>query len=86
MTDLLTIQEYKAIAASLDLPQNAFIDGTFRLGTPDEVMTTEVLSELYGSHVEVIRRSGRIIVVGAEDMHHSHHDVAEPRLPVAALR
>lgn len=62
------------------------IDGTFRLGTPDEVMTTDVLSELYGSHVEVIRRSGRIIVVGAEDMHRSHHDLADPRTPVEALR
>ena len=62
------------------------IDGTFRLGTPDEVMTTEVLSELYGSHVEVIRRSGRIIVVGAEDMHRSHHDLAEPRLAGEAFR
>ena len=62
------------------------IDGTFRLGTPDEVMTTEVLSELYGSHVEVIRRAGRIIVVGAEDMVHSHHDVAEPRTPVELRR
>lgn len=61
------------------------IDGTFRLGTPDEVMTTEVLSELYGSHVEVIRRSGRIIVVGAEDMHRSHHDLEEPRTPVEML-
>lgn len=62
------------------------IDGTFRLGTPDEVMTTEVLSELYGSHVEVIRRSGRIIVVGAEDMHHSHHDREHPMAPVEATR
>lgn len=57
------------------------IDGTFRLGTPDEVMTTEVLSELYGSHVEVIRRNDRIIVVGAEDMSHTHHDGEAPRLP-----
>jgi zinc/manganese transport system ATP-binding protein len=58
------------------------IDGTFRLGTPDEVMTTEVLSELYGSPVEVIRRAGRIIVVGAEDTHQTHHDREQPRLPV----
>jgi zinc/manganese transport system ATP-binding protein len=62
------------------------IDGTFRLGTPDEVMTTEVLSELYGSHVEVIRRAGRIIVVGAEDMHQSHHDRLDPRTPVELRR
>ena len=30
MSDLLTIQDYKAIAAGLTLPQNAFIDGAFR--------------------------------------------------------
>ncbi len=30
MSNLLTLQEYKAIAADLDLPVNAFIDGAFR--------------------------------------------------------
>ena len=40
MTDLLTIQEYKAIAASLDLPQNAFIDGTFRPAIGGKTFTT----------------------------------------------
>jgi gamma-glutamyl-gamma-aminobutyraldehyde dehydrogenase len=30
MTDLLTHEEYQAIAASLDLPQNAWIDGAYR--------------------------------------------------------
>ncbi|MDP5307567.1 aldehyde dehydrogenase [Paracoccus spongiarum] len=30
MSELLTTEEYKAIAASLELPQNAFIDGGFR--------------------------------------------------------
>ncbi len=30
MTDLLTTEEYKAIAAGLDLPTQAFIDGSFR--------------------------------------------------------
>ncbi|SEN65447.1 gamma-glutamyl-gamma-aminobutyraldehyde dehydrogenase [Gemmobacter aquatilis] len=30
MTDLLTHEEYRAIAASLDLPQNAYIDGGYR--------------------------------------------------------
>lgn len=30
MTDLLTHEEYQAIAASLELPQNAWIDGGFR--------------------------------------------------------
>lgn len=30
MSDLLTAEEYRAIAAGLSLPQNAFIDGTYR--------------------------------------------------------
>ena len=41
--------------------------GRFSVGTPHEVMTTEVLSELYDSHVEVIHANGRIVVVGLPD-------------------
>ncbi len=33
-------------------------------------MTTETLSELYGSDVEVLRVNGRLIVIGGEDAHH----------------
>lgn len=47
--------------------------GGFRLGDVDEVMTSETLSELYRSDVEVIRRGKRLIVVGAGDDEHSHH-------------
>lgn len=42
-------------------------DGRFRVGTVEEVMTTEVLSELYGSRVEVSRVNGRLVVVGLPD-------------------
>ena len=49
-------------------------EGSFRIGTPDEVMRTDVLSELYGSHVDVIRSHGRLIVVGAQD----HFEVSSP--------
>ena len=38
--------------------------GRFTIGSPDEVMTTEVLSQLYGTHVEVLHSNGRIVVVG----------------------
>jgi zinc/manganese transport system ATP-binding protein len=48
--------------------------GRFMVGTPEEVMTTEVLSELYGSHVEVIHANGRIVVVGLPDATTHHHD------------
>lgn len=46
--------------------------GSFRIGTPDEVLRSEVLSELYGSPVDVIRTRGRVIVVGVPDASHGH--------------
>jgi zinc/manganese transport system ATP-binding protein len=48
-------------------------DGAFRFGTPDEVMNSATLSELYRSEVEVIRRRGRLIVLGADDHREHHH-------------
>jgi zinc/manganese transport system ATP-binding protein len=48
--------------------------GQFRVGTPEEVMTTEVLSSMYNSHVEVIQSEGRIVVVGLPDATHHHGD------------
>ncbi len=50
------------------------MDGAFRVGTPEQVMRSEVLSELYQSPIEVIRRPGQIIVLGAETAVGSHHD------------
>lgn len=46
-------------------------NGQFRIGTPDEVLTSEVLSDLYGTAVDVLRNQGRIVVVGTQD--HDHH-------------
>jgi zinc/manganese transport system ATP-binding protein len=47
----------------------------FRIGTPDEVLRSDVLSELYDSPVDVIRAGGRVVIVGAPDEHHLHdHD------------
>lgn len=48
--------------------------GGFRIGTPEEVLRSEVLSELYGSRVDVIRTHGRVIVVGTPDGAHGHPD------------
>jgi zinc/manganese transport system ATP-binding protein len=41
--------------------------GGFRIGTPDEVLTSESLSRLYGTQVDVIRVRDRITVVGVPD-------------------
>jgi zinc/manganese transport system ATP-binding protein len=46
------------------------VGGRWCVGTPDEVMTTETLSNLYGGPVDVLRLRGRIVVVGAPDDHH----------------
>ncbi len=42
--------------------------GRFRLGPPDEVMTSASLSALYGAPVDVISAHGRLVVVAANDM------------------
>ncbi|MCW1249372.1 ABC transporter ATP-binding protein [Acaricomes phytoseiuli] len=52
--------------------------GRFQMGTPDEVMTSEVLSDLYQTPIDVLRSNGRILVSGHPDAtthhHHSPHD------------
>ncbi|WP_066522771.1 metal ABC transporter ATP-binding protein [Curtobacterium ammoniigenes] len=54
--------------------------GRYRIGTPDEVLRPEVLSDLYGTPVDVVRTMGRIVIVGSTDTHdhlgeHHHHSV-----------
>ncbi|MDH6182402.1 zinc/manganese transport system ATP-binding protein [Microbacteriaceae bacterium SG_E_30_P1] len=44
--------------------------GRFTVGTPDEVLRSEVLSSLYGTDVEVFRRGGRVFVAGAAEAGH----------------
>lgn len=43
------------------------VDGRFRIGPPEEVMTTEVLTDLYRAPVDVLRVRGRLVVVGTGD-------------------
>jgi zinc/manganese transport system ATP-binding protein len=52
--------------------------GRWAAGTPETVMTTETLSALYGSHIDVIKVHGRTVVVGGDEGGHhppggSHH-------------
>lgn len=46
--------------------------GRFRIGAPDEVLRSDVLSELYGTPVEVLRAGGRVLVAGIPDSPHHH--------------
>jgi zinc/manganese transport system ATP-binding protein len=42
-------------------------NGRVASGTTDEVVRPEVLSELYGHHVDVLRVHGRVLVVAGGD-------------------
>jgi zinc/manganese transport system ATP-binding protein len=46
-------------------------EGRWAAGTPDDVFTSERLSDLYGTAIDVLRVRDRIIVLGAE--HEAHH-------------
>jgi zinc/manganese transport system ATP-binding protein len=48
--------------------------GRFRIGTPDEVITTDSLSELFGRRVDVVRVGDRLAILGGEDHVHHHLD------------
>jgi zinc/manganese transport system ATP-binding protein len=52
-------------------------NGAFKIGTPDEVLRSDVLSELYGAPVDVVRNQGRIAVLGAMGADHEHHSHEE---------
>jgi len=66
------------------------VNGRWAAGTPDEVLTSERMTQLYGSHVDVLRVHGRILVVSdssgsgfeLEEPHHlpDIHDGAGPDL------
>ena len=49
--------------------------GRFRVGTVAEVMTSQVLSELYGTPIDVVHAKGRIVIVGMPDtpVHEDDH-------------
>lgn len=48
------------------------VDGRFRVGTVEDVMTSEMLSELYRADIQVVKVGGRYVVVG-EHLDHSGH-------------
>jgi zinc/manganese transport system ATP-binding protein len=47
--------------------------GSWAIGTPDEVLTSETLSRLYDTEIDVLRVRGRVVVVGTPDDQHVHH-------------
>jgi zinc/manganese transport system ATP-binding protein len=49
------------------------VGGRWAVGATDEVMTSERLSDLYATDVDVLRVRGRIVVIGAPDEASGHH-------------
>jgi zinc/manganese transport system ATP-binding protein len=49
-------------------------EGRFMIGSPDEVLRSDVLSALYRTPVEVIRGGNRIFVAGIPDGDAHHHE------------
>jgi zinc/manganese transport system ATP-binding protein len=49
------------------------VGGRWAIGTPDEVLTNQRLSELYDTEIDVLRVRDRIVVVGTPDGAHSEH-------------
>jgi zinc/manganese transport system ATP-binding protein len=70
---LLVAHDVNPILASVD--RVVYVaHGQVAVGRPEEVITTETLSRLYGTQVEVLRASdGRIIVVGQTEEEVSYH-------------
>jgi zinc/manganese transport system ATP-binding protein len=58
--------------------------GRAAVGSSDEVLRTDVLSRLYGQHVDVLRVHGRVVIVAGESGEDagSPHDVAGQPDPV----
>jgi zinc/manganese transport system ATP-binding protein len=54
------------------------VDGRFRIGPPGQVMTSEVLSALYRTEVDVLRVRDRLVVVGADGADAAHCHGEEP--------
>ncbi len=52
--------------------------GRWAAGRPETVMTTETLSALYGSHIDVIRVHDRIVIVGGDSSTGGHHLQDDP--------
>jgi zinc/manganese transport system ATP-binding protein len=76
-TVLFVTHDVNPVLAFVDLVLFV-VNGRWAAGAPDEVLTSERLSELYGSHVDVLRVHGRILVVGEAfgagfEMEEPHH-------------
>ena len=60
-------------------------NGAAVTGKPEEVVRTEVLSSLYGYHVDVVRVHGRVVVVAAEAGEQIHEALVRDPVHTASV-
>ncbi len=51
------------------------VGGRAAIGAPKDVLTSERLSELYGTHVDVLDLHGRVIVIAGDEEHSLHAEI-----------
>ena len=74
---LLVTHDINPILAAVDRVVY-IVHGQVAIGTPEEVITTETLSRLFSTPIEVLRASdGRVIVVGHTEEEVSYHAYPE---------
>ena len=53
-------------------------NGKWVIDTPEKVLQTDILTNLYGSSVDVLKHNGRLLVIGADEAAHNtegaHHE------------
>jgi zinc/manganese transport system ATP-binding protein len=53
-------------------------NGKWVIDTPDKVLQSDILTNLYGSPVDVLKHHGRLLVIGADEAAHTtegaHHE------------
>ncbi len=68
MTVLFTAHELNPLLGAMD--RVLYLGhGRGAIGSVDDVMRSDVLSELYGADIDVVRVGGRIVIVSGEGMH-----------------
>ncbi|MBW4051826.1 MAG: ATP-binding cassette domain-containing protein [Proteobacteria bacterium] len=60
-------------------------NGSAVAGKPEEVVRTEVLSRLYGYHIDVVRVHGRVVVIAAEAPDEIHAAIARDPIHTAEV-
>ncbi len=84
ITVLLSAHDMNPLLKSMD--RIVYLaNGRAASGRTEDVVRTEVLSRLYGYHIDVIRVHGRVLVIAAETADYSHVEIEQNPVHVAQI-